>query len=201
MLQIFSKKTGKEGCNGFGEVEPFKLLPKKIYREPFPVRYLFFGYGTLGPTHSKASHYYRLRPYLGRDNDPIHIPESLQRCKKLAQAILDAERRPQEKKIWESLFSPFPTHVVRLGWKSLKTGHCHDILYLPLCFAFFEHPPEYLAMEWGKAQTDYLLKSGNELHFLCPPNVNMLNVQICWMAIAFAHHYWILIEKPLEKYR
>lgn len=179
--------------------QPFRLIAGQRTRPPIVVPYLFFGFGTLPATASRASHYFRMRPWLGR-NDPALLCGGLQVRDRIARAISQGEKREIEGTLWRYFFSNPPTHVLRLGWKSLITGRCHDTLYLPVAFRYPGHSDRALAKAWGQYTHDYLLKTESR-GLLCPASKSLLEAQIGWLTIAFVHHYWLLIEEPLHRHQ
>lgn len=168
--------------------EPFKLYP----REP----YIFFGWGTLGATEfydPQPVHYFRLRPFIGRA-DPCLLQNGLRRRHVLTQSILRAEKRELSRALWQSLFIIPPSHVLRFGWRSSKTGHCHDILYLPLCFRYPGFGARGLAKDFG----GYLLNAiehSDDLSRLCPSSRELLPAQISWLTIPFIHYEWQVLRQ------
>jgi hypothetical protein len=71
---------------------------------------------------------------------------------------------------------------------------------VPLCFRYPGLGDRALAKEWGQYVYEYLLKTESRA-LLCPASKSILDVQIAWLTIAFVHHYWVVIEQPLERQR
>jgi hypothetical protein len=71
---------------------------------------------------------------------------------------------------------------------------------MPICFRYPGFDNRALANEWGQYTYDYLLKTESRA-LLCPASKSLLDVQIAWLTVAFVHHYWFVIERPLERHR
>lgn len=181
------------------EPQPFKLYKAQHTKPPIVVPYTYFGHGYIASVRDRATHYFRMRPFLGR-SDPSLLYGGLQVRNRIARTIFENERREIERQLWTYLFAAPPTHVLRLGWKSLITNYCHDILYIPLSFRYPNYSDRSLAREWGQYTYEYLLKTESRA-LLCPASRSLLEVQLAWLTIPFVHHYWLLVEEPLRRQR
>lgn len=168
--------------------EPFKL-----YRQE---QYLYFGWGTLRATSSLEPQpitYFRLRSFNGR-SDPCLLSGGLQRRHFFARTMGKAEKREISREIWRSLFALPPSHILRFGWKSPKTGYCHDILYLPLNFRYPGYGAKGLAKDYGGYLLNAIQKS-DDLSRLCPNSRELLPAQIAWLTVGFIHYEYQLTHQ------
>lgn len=173
-------------------IKPFRWIDHEQF---YPTRYLLFGHGTFRHSAKQAEHYFKLRPYLGR-TDPA-LPRGIRLRSMLLAAILEQERREINQTIWRAFLGGTPTHTLHFGYRSLTTGQCYDILYLPITFRFQGHHGHSLAKRWGKfwvAQADKV-----SIMSLCPPSKRLLEAQIFWLTIAHVYLEYLLLEEPNQR--
>lgn len=171
---------------------PLFTLYDDHYTDNPRVAYAIFGYGTLPLPKNVAIHYFRLRPFLGA-RDPV-LAEGVPDRGRLARSIISSEKDPISRGLLENLFSPYPTHVLRLGWKHKKTGQTVDLLYIALCFRHSNHSTMGLAQACGDRLVEQLQQ---EAYFsvLCPPPDKLRAAQMFWVAVLFIRFRWLVSDR------
>jgi len=172
----------------------FKLYERFTEKPRAP--YTIFGYGTINRSKNVATHYLRLRPYLG-GRDPV-LAQGVPDRGRIARAIFAAEKDPDSLNLWKGLFSPNPTHVLRIGWKYTKTGKSVDLLYIALSFEYGypKHSTKNLAQACGNQLVNQLQL---ETYFsvLCPPPDKIQAAQMFWLALLFIRFRWLVRDRYL----
>jgi hypothetical protein len=176
--------------------QPFQFRNDHYTSNP-RLPYTLFGYGTFKATENTAIHYFRLRPYLG-SRDPVLFRGAPSR-ERIARTVLASERREVDREIWSSLLLQPPTHVLRIGWISLRTRQSYDILYIPINFLWIGYSAEGVAKDCGKYLIA-LLERGDP-KTLCPGKKGAWQTDLFWLANVFWRFRWQIYDRPLQEWK
>lgn len=161
---------------------------------PKPKTYIYYANGKLWRTRRAAIHYFAIRSFQGV-GDPV-LQDGLELRSKLLPLLLQAERKEVNKKLVDSLFTLPPTHVIRLGWRSIKTGLDHDILFLPVRFSYSGLSADRLAWECAIDLAERL--SNTEfVPLLCPSQQSLRKAQMVWLSFLFFRFRGVTVDRNL----
>lgn len=174
--QRFCKPFSKSGLSK-DETRPFQFEEREGY--------LLFGWGSLLFSEGRGSHYFRLRKFTG-GTDPC-LPGGMQAREKLANFFLDSREtlRETDIKVWRSLLTGYPTHVIRFGWKTPLGSH-YDIIYLPLNFGLPGYYADGLAKSFAKRFMAATFNNASLIWYLFPSRKKRAIAAIFWLGAAFS---------------
>lgn len=171
-----------------------KPIEPQWYCEISTPNYNYYAVGKLWKTRKAAVHYFAIRPFRGV-RDPV-LQEGLALRAKLLPLLLQAERKDINRKLVQSLFTLPPSHVLRLGWRSIKTGTDHDILFIPLRFSYQGFAADKLAWECAIDLSERL--SNTEfVGLLCPDQQSLRKAQVVWLSFLFFRFRGVTVDRFL----
>lgn len=161
---------------------------------PTPKHYTFYATGKIWKTRRAGVHYFGVRPFRGT-SDPV-LQKGISLRETLRPLLLKAQSREGNQKLLDSLIQLPPTHVLRLGWRSLKTNENHDILFIPLRFKYPGLADDKIAWECAIDFSERL--SNTEcVQLLCPEQKALRNAQMVWMAYLFYRFRGVTVDRFL----